>query len=265
MALAVIVAGFVFDPNGTRSLRSLAKAAIEADMDPFSIETQRIVAAYERRKRTVPRDRYSVFNPGNTLDSQELEREILALLNRENFNPSGENLILDVGCGTGGWIREFIKWGASPDHLVGIDLLPERIEKARKLCPQDVKLECGNAARLSFPNDSFDVVLQSTVFTSILDRSLQHAVAAEMLRVLKPNGFIIWYDFHWNNPRNADVRGIRGHEIRELFSGCQVRLHRVTLAPPIGRVVGRYSSLVYILLSRTKILCTHYLALIRKA
>ena len=234
-------------------------------MDPFSIETQRIVAAYERRKRTVPRDRYSVFSPGNTLDSQELEREILALLKRENFNPSGENLILDVGCGTGGWIREFIKWGVSPDHLVGIDLLPERIEKARKLCPHDVRLECGNAARIAFPNDYFDVALQSTVFTSILDSSLQRAVAAEMLRVLKPNGFIIWYDFHQNNPRNADVRGIRGQEIRELFAGCQVRLHRVTLAPPIGRVVGRYSSLIYILLSRTKILCTHYLALIKKA
>lgn len=237
---------------------------IEAHMDPFSSETQRIVAAYEQRKSTVPADRYSVFNPGNTLDSQELEREILALLARENCDPSREKLILEIGCGTGAWLREFVKWGALPDHLVGIDLLPERIEKARKLCPSGIRLECGNAARLAFPDEFFDLVLQSTVFTSILDRSLRHAVAAEMLRVLKPNGFIIWYDFHWNNPRNSDVRGIPAREIRELFSDCQVRLHRVTLAPPIGRFVGRHSLLLYILLSRTKILCTHYLALIRK-
>jgi ubiquinone/menaquinone biosynthesis C-methylase UbiE len=233
-------------------------------MDPFTVETQRIVAAYERRKCTVPADRYSVFNPGNTLDFQELEREILALLAREKFNPSGENQILDVGCGTGLWLREFVKWGALPEHLVGIDLLPERIEKARKLCPHGVRLDCGNAASLAFPNDFFDVVLQFTVFTSILDRSLRRVVAAEMLRVLKTNGFIIWYDFHRDNPRNPDVRGIRGQEIRELFSGCHVRFHRVTLAPPLGRVIGRYSSLVYILLSRTKLLCTHYLALIKK-
>jgi hypothetical protein len=85
-----------------------------------------------------------------------------------------------------------------------------------------------------------------------------------MLRVVKPDGLIIWYDFHWNNPRNHDVRGIRSKEIRELFSGCDVRLHRVTLAPPIGRVVARHSSLLYMLLSRTKVLSTHYLALIRR-
>jgi ubiquinone/menaquinone biosynthesis C-methylase UbiE len=233
-------------------------------MDPFSVETQRIVAAYERRKRTVPPDRYSVFSPGNTLDSQELEREILAALDREQFDPSSEKLILEVGCGTGAWLREFVKWGALPEHLVGIDLLPERIEKARKLCPHGVRLECANAARLAFPDDFFDLVLQSTVFTSILDRSLRHAVAAEMLRVLKPNGLILWYDFHWNNPGNPDVRGIQREEIRELFSGYHVRLHRVTLAPPIGRFVARYSPLLYMLLSQTKILCTHYLALIRK-
>lgn len=249
---------------GEKALRPAKIAVIEADMDPFSVETQRIVAAYERRKGTVPPDRYSVFNPGNTLDSQELEREILGVLDREHFNPLDEKLILDVGCGTGVWLREFVKWGARPEHLVGIDLLPERIENARRLCPRGIRLECANAARLALPNDSFDLVLQSTVFTSILDRSLRHAVAAEILRVLKPNGFIIWYDFHWNNPRNPDVRGIRKHEIRELFSGCRVQLGRVTLAPPIGRLVARHSLLLYMLLSRTKIFCSHYLALIRK-
>ena len=82
-------------------------------------------------------------------------------------------------------------------------------------------IRSGNAARLALPNDFFDVVLQSTVFTSILDRSLQHAIAVEMLRVLKPDGFILWYDFRWNNPRNPDVRGIQAQEISELFSGVR--------------------------------------------
>jgi hypothetical protein len=36
------------------------------------------------------------------------------------------------------------------------------------------------------------------------------------------------------------------------------------LAPPIGRLVGPYSPFVYMLLSGTKILCTHYLCLIKK-
>ena len=59
--------------------------------------------------------------------------------------------------------------------------------------------------RLDFRTDSFDFVFQSTVFTSILDSEVRKEVAGEMLRVLKPGGVILWYDFHVNNPRNPDV------------------------------------------------------------
>jgi ubiquinone/menaquinone biosynthesis C-methylase UbiE len=127
-----------------------------------------------------------------------------------------------------------------------------------------VRLECGNAAALDFPEASFDLVLQSTVFTSILDREMRQRIAAEMLRVLKSGGFALWYDFFVDNPRNRDVRGVRRSEIRKLFPGCQIHLRRITLAPPIGRLVGPYSAFAYMLLSRSKILCTHYLGLIKK-
>ena len=59
-----------------------------------------------------------------------------------------------------------------------------------------------------------------------------------MLRVLKPGGLILWYDFHVDNPHNRDVQGVRKREIFELFSGCDIRLHRITLAPPIVRLVA---------------------------
>ena len=36
---------------------------------------------------------------------------------------------------------------------------------------------------------------------------MKQAVAEEMLRVLKPQGLILWYDYHVNNPWNKDVRG----------------------------------------------------------
>ncbi len=154
--------------------------------------------------------------------------------------------------------------GALPENVFGIDLLPGRIEQARKLCPQGVHLECGNATALTLPEASFDLVLRSTVFTSILDLAMRQCIAAEMLRVLKPGGFVLWYDFFVDNPRNPGVRGVRRSEIHKLFPGCQIHLRRITLAPPIGRLVGRYSRFVYNLLSRSKILCTHYLGLIKK-
>ena len=41
-----------------------------------------------------------------------------------------------------------------------------------------MQIERGNAADLRFPNGSFDIVFQFTVFTSILDPDLKRKVAA---------------------------------------------------------------------------------------
>jgi ubiquinone/menaquinone biosynthesis C-methylase UbiE len=77
--------------------------------------------------------------------------------------------ILEISWGTGFWLREFIKWGARPENITGVDLLPDRVSEARQLSPEGVRVECGSAVNLSFPNATFDLVLQATVFTSVLD------------------------------------------------------------------------------------------------
>jgi SAM-dependent methyltransferase len=226
-------------------------------------EEDRIREAYARRPRET-QSTSSFFNPSYVLQVQERENRLLSMLSRCAVEPLEDRKIFEIGCGTGYWLREFLQWGALPENVFGIDLLPERVELARKLCPPGVHLECRNGVALDFPDASFDLVLQSTVFTSILDPEMKQRIAAEMLRVLKPGGFALWYDFFVDNPRNPDVRGVRRSEIRKLFPGCQIDLRRITLAPPIGRLVGRYSPFVYMLLSRSKILCTHYLGLIKK-
>ena len=50
--------------------------------------------------------------------------------------------------------------------------------------------------------------MQSTCFTSILDQEMKKSIAREVLRVLKDEGIILWYDFRYNNPKNPDVKGI---------------------------------------------------------
>ena len=226
-------------------------------------EIARIREAYQRRRQSLRRT-YSFLNPSQVLAIQERDSELLFMLLRHGVDRLDTKTLLEVGCGTGYWIRAFLQWGALPENILGIDLLPERIEQARKLCPHGVRLQCGNAASRELPDASLDMVLQSTVFSSILDARMKHRAADEMLRVLKPGGFALWYDFFMNNPRNPDVRGVRKREIRELFPGSEIHFRRITLAPPIARRVGRYSPLLYTLLSRTKILCTHYMGLIRK-
>jgi ubiquinone/menaquinone biosynthesis C-methylase UbiE len=113
---------------------------------------------------------------------------------------------------------------AQPENITGVDLLADRVAKARQLCPEALKVCCGNAANLTFPDATFDLVLQSMVFTSILDPTARQQIAAEMLRVLKEDGLILWYDFYVNNPWNADVRGVKRHEIYRLFPDCRMEL-----------------------------------------
>lgn len=226
-------------------------------------EEARIRAAYARRESTVDQRRYSYFDKGNLFLVQGMERAVLEVLRGHGLTTLWDKRILEVGCGTGGVLRRFIQYGADPANLCGIDLLPDRIERARYLSP-NVDFRCGNAEQLPYDDESFDIVMQFTVFTSILDPRMKQNVAREMLRVLKRDGIILWYDYHMNNPRNPDVQGVGKREIQALFPDCSIDLRRVTLAPPLARLLAPYSWLVCYLLEKIPLLCTHYLGVIRK-
>lgn len=225
-------------------------------------EEGRIRTVYAKRQGNDAR--YSWFSPGYLFMMQERERRLLTLLQQHGWTSLETCKILEVGCGTGYWLREFIKWGARPEHITGVDLLSERVAEARRLCPEAVQVHCGSAAALSCPSATFDLVLQSTVFTSVLDASMQRHMASEMLRVVQDNGLILWYDYHVNNPWNSEVRGVTRQEIQQLFPGCRITLHRITLAPPLVRLLAPYSWLMCYVLGKIPWFCTHYLGVIRK-
>ena len=74
-------------------------------------------------RRPCADSRYSWFSPGHLFLVQERERRVLDLLARSGCLPISSKKILEVGCGTGYWLREFLKWGARPENVVGVDLL----------------------------------------------------------------------------------------------------------------------------------------------
>jgi ubiquinone/menaquinone biosynthesis C-methylase UbiE len=229
----------------------------------MNTELDRIRAEYVRRATDAHLNSlYTTFQPAHLFAIQSQERAVMALLRAEGIRSLGEQRILDVGCGFGGELRRLLSYGADPRNLYGIDLLPARLTSARHLSPHFSFIQ-GDGSHLPFPNDVFDMVMQFTVFSSVLDDPFRMRIATEMLRVLKPDGLIIWYDF-WLNPTNPATRGIRPAEIKQLFPGCRYRFQRVTLAPPIARRVVPLSWLVGYLLEYLPFLRTHYLVGVRK-
>ncbi|HEY7270401.1 MAG TPA: class I SAM-dependent methyltransferase, partial [Dehalococcoidia bacterium] len=182
----------------------------------------------------------------------------------ERLLPLTGKRILDVGCGDGGALRDFVRLGAVPRDLTGVDLLDARVERARELTP-GACIEAGDAQTLPFPDAAFDLVLGFTLLSSVLDKKPRARIAAEMGRVCSPRGALLLYDF-WLNPFNRDTRPLRRDDVRALFPGWHARFAATTLAPPLVRVLaplpgGRFAcSLLEVL----PFLRTHFLALLRR-
>jgi SAM-dependent methyltransferase len=202
-------------------------------------------------------------NPGNRAILQERQREMRRALQAGGLWPLTEHRILDVGCGSGRVLAGLLDWGAAAENLAGVDLLPHRIRQAQQNYPH-LHFQCSNAEQLPFADAAFDLLLVFTVFSSILDQAMAANVAAEMARVLAPDGAILWYDFRFNNPRNPHVCGMTRAYIRQLFPHFALQLGTITLLPPLARRLGRLTPLLYPVLVRLPWLRTHYLGLLKK-
>ncbi len=228
----------------------------------FGEQITRILAENERRRREIPADFYSLMRLPNLFMYTQRNRSILRLLWREKVVSLSGRRILDVGCGAGGWLLDFLSWGANPELLYGIDIDEKQIAEAAQKLPE-ADLRVGNAAELPWPDAFFDIVFQATLFSSILSLDFTRDVAAEMMRVTKRGGLILWYDLRFNNPRNPHVRGICAREIKQLFPGCSFTLRRLTLLPPLARNIVPMSWLAALLLEKLPFLRTHILAFIK--
>ncbi len=222
-------------------------------------------ARYARRLAHDPR--YSFFDAAALAAHQERQRVTLQLLREHRLTDLPSLRLLEVGCGSGGNLLDFLRFGFAADRLCGIELLPERFEDARARLPAGLDLRLGDAADpavCDFAPASFDIVHQATVFSSLLDDAFQQRLADRMWACVRPGGGVLWYDFTVDNPRNRDVRGVPLARIRALFPEGRIDARRVTLAPPIARVVARWHPALYRLLNAFAPLRTHVLAWIER-
>ncbi len=225
------------------------------------------IAAEEARVRAVyaARDwsRYAPNDPANLTMSQDRERRVLRLLRAEGVPHLHSLDIVDVGCGTGRWLADLIRWGAAPERVTGVDMRGDSLALAAASLPPGVRLVESSGTATGLEMGSFDLVIHSTVMSSVLDPAVRRALAAELVRLVRPGGAILWYDFYVNNPTNRDVRRVGRSELFRLFPGCRIHLERATLAPPIARFVAPRSAFLARMLTAAPFLRTHYVGLIR--
>lgn len=222
-------------------------------------ETRAVAERYARRAG-VPADRYSLLRPEVWQMLQERQRMMLRRLAAMGVTDLAALRIAEVGCGGGGNLLELLRLGCEPAHLFGAELLPERFERARAVLPAATTVWLGDATQAPLEPASQDIVLQSTVFSSLLDDAFQQRLATAMWRWLKPGGAVLWYDFTVDNPRNADVRGVPLRRLRELFPQARITADRVTLAPPLARLVCGWHPALYGVFNTLPLLRTHLLA-----
>ena len=225
-------------------------------------EAERIAGVY-RDQAQGGGSRWDLRNPGNRAILAERRELMSRILRRQGWLPLADRRVLEVGCGGGGELAYLLNLGASAPRLVGVDLLPQRIEAARKAFP-DLDFRVANAERLEFADGSFDLVLAFTLFTSILDATMASNVASEVRRVLRPGGALLYYDFRYDSPANRNVRGLGAARVRALFPGFVGELHTVTVIPPLARRLGPLTTAGYRLLASVPPLRSHLLGLLVK-
>ncbi len=237
-----------------------------ADPPPTANEPDAVVARYAHRADAAAGrpDRYSFLQPDVWQAVQERQRVMLRLFRRLGWTTLADRRVFEVGCGEGGNLLELLRIGFAPQHLAGVELLPERLARARQALPVALSLHAGDASTLTLPAQAFDIVLQSTVFSSLLDDAFQQRLAAQMWRWVAPGGGVLWYDFAVDNPRNPDVRGVPLARVRALFPQAQAQAWRVTLAPPLARAACRLHPALYGVFNRVPLLRTHRLVWLGK-
>jgi SAM-dependent methyltransferase len=227
-------------------------------------QRRELQAVAERYARRTGAGLYSPLRPEVWQTLHERQRVLLGLLARHGMTDLSALRLVEVGCGAGGNLLELLRLGFEPANLRGLELLPERFERARAVLPAALPLWLGDATEAPVAAASQDLVLAATVFSSILDDAVQQRLAEAMWRWLRPGGAVVWYDFAFDNPRNPDVRGVPVARVRRLFPEAALEVHRVTLAPPLARAACRVHPSLYTVLNAVPWLRTHRLAWIRK-
>lgn len=157
------------------------------------------------------------------------------------YNWRGDEQVLDVGTGRG-----LLLVGAArrltTGHCTGIDIWNREdlsgnslARTEENLIAEGVAEKCSlvseGAQKMSFPSDSFDVILSNLCLHNIYDKPARLEACREIARVLKPGGVAIISDFKHTGEYEETMRQV----------GLQVerKMPNLSTFPPLRIVLAR--------------------------
>ncbi|MGQ7869831.1 class I SAM-dependent methyltransferase [Sunxiuqinia sp. sy24] len=138
------------------------------------------------------------------------------------FKDKTVHQILDVGCGSGDFIKVLRDTFDEHTQITGIDPGEQWLKEARARFPQEnINFSCMSGETLDFEDASFDVVSLSNALHHLKD--LEQTLC-EMKRVLKPGGWIII-----NEVANGDLTEAQENQkMLHHFKSFVDRLHGIS-------------------------------------
>jgi SAM-dependent methyltransferase len=137
-----------------------------------------------------------------------------------------KSVALDVGCGTGAAAGMVYSQFAA---LYGVDSSPGMIERARRLSLPGVTFQISDGKALPFENNFADFIYSMSLFHHV-SPEYRLRTLEEMVRVLKPGGWIFTFEHNARNPLTQWI-------VRRCPLDAGVELLRA------GEMVGLYRTL----------------------
>ena len=126
-------------------------------------------------------------------DVQSLKDHVSSFLNL-----SGNQAVLDLGCGRGADLIALGAKASNSHRFVGIDSSPESLDAANAKISGDPRFSFVHhdlTQPLPFQDGSFDSVLSTNTLECISDKQ---ALLSEVHRVLRPQGTVVFAHFDWD-------------------------------------------------------------------
>lgn len=115
-------------------------------------------------------------------------------------------VVVDLGCGGGLDVLLASKRVGATGKVIGIDMTPEMIERARagatQLATTNVEFHLAQIDQLPLPDNSVDCIISNCVINLVPDKS---KAFGEILRVLKPGGRMVVSDIALRKTLPAEV------------------------------------------------------------